>query len=234
MSTFDQTIVSVTGRLTHQWDFTFYKNNGEIANRARTELGSTQKQMTIDRDGDIEIETNEGTFYVNPGGIIAAGWLTDSTSILVPQEMQRFTRTIELLAKSKGPFTTETYNIRLFFRFRPENSMNLLRDRGFESTLQLILGEKVSSDVHSFKSSTTHSKGKFFDSIELEASLKDVQLRYARGGNGADFNSYSAFVEAADLAGIMKDLKPFAEVLLLAEPRGGGLLGRMGSLSEMK
>jgi len=44
---------------------------------------------------------------------------------------------------------------------------------------------------------------------------------------------YAAFVEAADLAGIMKDLKPFAEVLLLAEPRGG-LLGRMGSLSEMK
>ncbi len=109
--------------------------------------------------------------------------------------------------------------------------MNLLRDRGFESTLQLILGEK-SSDVHSFKSSTTHSKGKFLDFIELEASLKDVQLRYGRGGNGADFSSYSAFVEAADLAGIMKDLKPFAEVLLQAEPQRLRRIG--GHLSDMK
>jgi hypothetical protein len=232
MSNFYESIVSVSGRLTHQWDFTFYKNNGEIANRIQAELGPGQK-ITIDREGDIEIETNDvGTFYVTAGGIIAAGWLTDSKSILVHQEIGRFTHKIELVAKSKGSFTPETYNVRLFFRFRPENSLNLLRDRSFQSTLQLILGEKAPSDVQSLKSSTTHTRGKFLDFIELEASSKDVQLRYGRSGNGADFSSYSAFVEAADLAGIMKDLKPFAEVLLQAEPQRLRPIG--GLLSDMK
>ncbi|HXL09675.1 MAG TPA: hypothetical protein VN966_05600 [Candidatus Bathyarchaeia archaeon] len=231
MANFDQLIVSVSGRLTHQWDFTFYKNNGEIANRLQAELGSAQKQITIDREGDLNIETSEmGTFYVTPGGVVAAGWVTDSKSVLVQQEIGKFTRTIELLAKAKGSFTTESYNVRLFFRFRPGNSLSLLREHGFKNILESILGDQTPSDTESFKFSTSYRKGGFLDSLELEATPRDVQLRYSR--SGADFVTYHEFLDAVDLAGIMKDLKPFAEVLLLAEPRG--LLGRIGSLSEMK
>jgi len=65
MATFDQSIVSVSGRLTHEWDFTFYKNSGEIANRIRTELGSALKEIRIDKDGDIDIDSiEEGNFVV--------------------------------------------------------------------------------------------------------------------------------------------------------------------------
>ncbi len=233
MSNFDESIVSISGRLTHQWDFTFYKNNGEIANRLQAELGSAQKQITIDTDGDLEVETVDvGTFFVTPGRIVAAGRLTDSRSLLVQQEIERFTRTIELLAKSKGSFASETYNVRLFFRFRPGNSLSLLREHGFKNILESVLGGQTPSDTESFKFSTSYRKDGFLDFLELEASPKDIQLRYSRSGSGADFNSYTAFVGSANLGGIMKDLKPFAEVLLLAEPRG--LLGRIGSLSEMK
>jgi len=233
MSNFDQSIVSVSGRLTHQWDFTFYKNNGEIANRVRAELGSAQKQITIDRDGDIEIETNEvGTFYVTPGGVVAAGWLTDSKSLLVQQEVGSFTRTVDSIVKSKGSFATETYNVRFFFRFRPGNSLSLLREHGFKNILESVLGDQTPSDTDSFKFSTSYRKGGFFDFLELEATPKDVQLRYSRNGSGADFGSYHKFLEAVDFAGIMKDLKPFAEVLLLAEPQG--VLGRRSLLSDFK
>src|SRR2546425_9896006 len=136
MSNFDESIVSISGRLTHKWDFTFYKNNGEIANRLQAELGSAQKQIAIDTDGDLEIETVDvGTFFVTPGRVVAAGWLTDSKSLLVQKEIERFTGTIELLAKSKGSFKTETYNVRLFFRFRPGNSLTLLREHGFQNIL---------------------------------------------------------------------------------------------------
>ncbi len=233
MATFDQSIVSVSARLTHEWDFTFYKNSGEIANRLRAELGSSLKEIRIDKDGDIDMDViEEGNFIVTPGAVIAAGWLTNSKTLSGQQEIKKFAGMIELLVKSKGSFTTEFFNVRLFFRFRPENSLNLLRDRGYESTLRLILGEKATSDVQSFKFSTTRSKGKFLDSIELEASPKDVQLRYSRSGNGTDFDSYTEFVEAANLTGLLEELKPFAEILIAAEPRG--LLGRIGSLSEMK
>lgn len=223
----------MSGRLTHKWDFTFRKNNGEIANRLQAELGSAQKQITIDSEGDLEIETNDvGTFFVTPRGVVAAGWLTDSKSLLVQQEIGKFTRTIELLAKANGAWTSESYNVRFFFRFRPGNSLNLLREHGFKNILESMLGEQAPSDTESFKFSTSYRKEVFSDFLELEASPKDVQLRYSRSASGSDFATYHAFLDSVGLAGIMKDLKPFAEVLLQAEPRG--LLGRLGSLSEMK
>ena len=110
--------------------------------------------------------------------------------------------------------------------------MNLLRDRGYESTLRLILGENAPSDVQSFKFSTTRSQGKFLDSIELEASSKDVQLRYSRNANAAHFDSYTEFVEEANLPGVLEELKPFAEILIAAEPQGLGR-GYRGLLSDL-
>jgi hypothetical protein len=232
MSDFDQSIVSVSARVGHEWDFAFYKNNGEMANRLRAELGSSLKEIRIDKDGDIEIDTvNEGNFIITPGTVIATGWLTNSKTLSGQQEIEKFANIVERLVKSKGSFTTEFFNVRLFFRFRPENSLNLLRDRGYESSLRLILGEKAPSDVRSFKFSTASSKDKFFDSIELEASTKDVQLRYSR--SATDFDSYSEFVEAANLPGLLEELKPFAEILIAAEPRGLGS-GLLGVLSDLK
>jgi hypothetical protein len=232
MASFDQSIVSVSGHQTHQWDFTFYKNNGDIANRVRAELGSALKEISIDKDGDIDINTtDEGNFIVTPGAVIAAGWLTDSKNLLVPQEIRRFTRIIELLAKSKGALTTDFYSVRLFFRFRPGNSMSLLRERAFKNTLESILGEQTPSDIESLKFSTSYRKDGFVDFLELEGSPKDVQLRYSRSRKGADFDSYHAFLDAVDLAELLEKLKPFAEILMAAEPQ---LLGRRSLLSEMK
>jgi hypothetical protein len=225
MATFDQSIVSVYGRLTHEWDFTFHKSNGEIANRVRSELGLHLKEITIDQDGDIDIDTKEqGNFLVTSNAVIAAGWLTNPKSLSGQQEIQKFANIIELLDKAKGSFTTEFYNVRLFFRFRPENSLSLLRERGFESSFRLIPGEQVPSDIVSFKFSTTRDRGKFLDSVELEASSRDVQFRYSRSGTGTDFESYSSFLAAAALAGLLEELRPFAEILISAEPRV--LLGR--------
>ncbi len=232
MPTFDESIVSVSGRLTHAWDFAFYKNNGDIANRMRAELGSSLKQLNIDSDGDINVDmVKEGSFFVTPGGIVAAGWLTDSKTLSAQQEVGKFTRIIELIAKLKGSFAIESYNIRLFFRFRPADGVSLLRTRGFEGVLRLILlDEKTPTNVESLKFSTSQNRDGFFDLIELEASPKDVQLRYSRSASGSDFDSYSAFLDAANLARLAKDLRPFAEILIAAEPR----LGLRGLLSELK
>ncbi len=218
--TLDELIVSVSGRLTHQWDFAFYKNNGEIANRIRAELASLLKEISIDNDGDIVIKTHvEGSFYVTPAGIIAGGWLTNSKSLSVHQDIEDFAHIFELLAKSKGSFTVEAYNVRLFFRLTPENGLNLLRSRGFESVLQSILGDKTPSEVQSFRFSTRYNKGAFLDLLELEASAPDVQLRYIRDANGTSFDSYRAFLGAVNLREVVEDLKPFVEVLRAAEPR---------------
>lgn len=229
MPTLDDFIVSVSGRLTHQWDFTFYKNNGDIANRIRADLGSSFKEMTIDGEGDIDLRTEVSHFYATPAGIIAGGWLTETKRLLAaPQGIEDFTKTIEIIVKHKGSFALETYSVRLFFRFTPENSLKLLGARGLESVLQSILGDKAPSDVKSFKFSARHDRGKFSDLIELETSLRDVQLRYSCDANGTDFDSYRAFLVAVDFTRLIEDIRPFAEGLIAAQPQllGRGLLGR--------
>jgi len=89
MATFDQSIVSVSGRLSHDWDFTFYKNNGEIANRVRAELGPALKEIRIDKDGDLDIDVIEhGDFIATPSAVIAVGWLTNSKALSAQQEIE--------------------------------------------------------------------------------------------------------------------------------------------------
>jgi hypothetical protein len=226
MPTFDQSIVSVSGRIGHERDFTFYKNNGDIANLLQKQLSSTPKEITIDTDGDIEIEMADvGTIIATSSAAIAVGWATNPKMLSAQQEIEKFANVLERLVKLKGSFAVELYGIGLFFRFRPENALNLLRERGLESSLQLIFSEKAPPDIASLKSSTTRSKGKFLDTVELEASSKDARLRYSRNGKGADFDSYLAFVAAASLTDMLAELKPFAEILLAAEPRLGLRLG---------
>jgi hypothetical protein len=218
----DSLIVSVSGRIVHQWDFVFYKNNGDIANRLRSELGSSVKDISIDSDGDIEIQTNVGSIYATPTTVVAGGWLTDSKSLSEPQGAALLGRIVDVVAESKGSFVVQSYGVRLFFRFTPEKGLKLLGDLGFENVLRSILGDKTPSDVRSYKFSAKHEKDDFSTLIEVEASTKDVQLRYSRDRNGTDFNSYSAFLSAADLPGLIQELKPFAGVLVAAQqPRLG-------------
>lgn len=220
MATLEQQIISVSGRLSHSWDFTFYKNNGEIANRVRAELGSSLKQIRIDNDGDVSVDTHaEGSFFATPTTIFAAGWLTDTKSLSEQDGLKKFAHIIETMARCKGSFAAETYNVRLFFRFTPENGLSLLRSHGYESGLQSILGETTPSEVDAIKFSSSYLRNRFLDSVELEASKQDVQLRYSRSAIGTDFDSYLAFIEAANLKGLTEDLRPFAEFLKETEPR---------------
>ncbi|SRR6266566_1094749 len=128
-------LIVVGGRLTHHWDFTFYKNNGEIANRVRTELGASLKEIRLDADGDIEIQTEAGSFFVTPVGIVAGDWLTDSISLLEPKSTEAFSRMFESLAKIKGSFQELSYSVRLFLRFTPADSLKLVGGRGFDAAL---------------------------------------------------------------------------------------------------
>jgi hypothetical protein len=222
MSDLDSLLVSVSGRIVHDWDFAFHKNNGEIANRLRSELSSSIREIAIDSDGDIEIQTGVGSIYATPSAVIIGGWLTDSQSLSRPEGTAEFGRIIDLVAKSKGSFAVQTYSVRLFFRFTPVNGLKLLGDLGFESILRSILGDKTPSDIRSYKFSTRHDKDEFLSVIELEASTKDVQLRYSRDRNGTEFDSFRAFLNAADLTGLIQELKPFAGVLVAAQqPRIG-------------
>jgi hypothetical protein len=215
----DDLIVSISGRIVHEWDFAFYKNNGETANRVRDQIGSAAKAISIDDEGDIDIQSDQGSFFLTPAGIIAGGWLTHLNNLSVPGGADEFAQIIESLARAKGSFKPNGYSVRLFLRFTPANGLTLIGSRGFESILSSVLAEKSPSTVKTYKFSSRYDKGDYLDTLELEVSEKDVQLRYSRDKNGTSFDSYRAFLAAADLVGLIEELRPFAKILAGAEPQ---------------
>src|SRR5215469_1713303 len=201
---FDNFLVSFSGRLYHAWDFTFYKNNGEVANRVRSELGSQVQDIKIDNDSDISVGTAHGTYFITPTGVVAGGWLTLLKNLSEQNErIDNFAGIMDSLCKSKRSLPTENYGLRIFFRFTPANSMKVLRDLSFEGPLRSIFGDnKVPSDSQTLKFSTKFRRNEFSDLIEVEASVEDIQLRYSRDSVG-DFPSFHAFLKAANLKGII-------------------------------
>src|SRR5689334_13776334 len=140
-SEFDNFIVSFSGRLNHAWDFTFYRNNGEIANQIRTELGSQVQEIKIDSEGDINVGTARGSYFITPGGVVAGGWLTILKNLSEQNEkIENFASIMDSLYKLKGSFPTEGCGARIFFRFTPVDGLKLLRDRSFEGSLQSMFG----------------------------------------------------------------------------------------------
>jgi hypothetical protein len=214
----DGLIVSVAGRMMHPWDFAFYKNNGEIANQIRIAVPSI-REIKLDEDGDVNIRTPDmGTFFATPSGVAGGGWLTDSRSLSQPNSTEEYAQTMDSIFKAKGSFVANSYSVRLFFRFTPENGLKLIGAGGLEVLLQSILGDKIPSDVESYKFSAAHDKDGFSDFVELEASVKDVQLRYSRE-KSEHFDSYSAFLSSVDLPRLIEDLRPFSDVLVAAQPK---------------
>jgi hypothetical protein len=218
MPNFENSLVSVSGRLAHPWDFAFYKNNGEIANQVRAELQESLNDIKIDGDGDIDVSTDHGSFYLTPVGIAAGGWLTRSRDLLEPGNAHELAQLIDLLKKIKRTFDVSSYSVRLFYRFTPQNGLTMIGARGFENVLRSILADNTPSAPDSYKFSSKFEKGEFSDLVEVEASLKDVQIRYSRDQYPTTFGSYGEFLSAADLRGMVESIRSFADVLVAAEP----------------
>jgi hypothetical protein len=236
MPTLDDRVLGLSGRLTHQFDYTFYKNNGEIANRIRTALtekgsqpgGSVLKYMSIDADGDIEVQMDRGSFYASPVATVFGGWSTEWKNIATSRNLEELSRMVELISDTKGSFARDGYSIRVILRFTPEDGLRMLKSRFFDSTLESMLGAKTPAESKSIRFSTKYTQGVFSASLEVEAS-EDIQVRCTRDASAASFDSYGAFLHGIDLQELLDDLRPLAEFLASNERR---LVGRV--LGERK
>jgi hypothetical protein len=232
MPTFDDYYVSVSGQLFHESDFAFDKKNGELANRLRKELASVIKEISLDTDGDVKILTDRGTFYASSIGVVAGGWVTPVKELSASHSTEEFAHLFDSLASAKGSFKSKSFRVSVFFRFTPEDGLRIIGERGLQGALRLILGDKTPSEVNSYRISSEYDKGGFLDFVELESSDTAVQLRYSRTSKELEYESYKTFLDAADIAGLVEDLKPFADALLSAQSTPP--LGRISSVGRIK
>lgn len=149
-------LLSVSATLTHPYDFTFYRNSGEIANRIRADLEkegpSRLKDVTIDSDNDIVVKTNLGNFYVTPTGVTTSGWLTQLKNILAAMpKTSEYSRVLDFLAGVSSSIKADSHSVRLPFRFTPENGLDLLKPRIIDTALQTILVDKAPRELVSFE-----------------------------------------------------------------------------------
>jgi len=218
MPTFDDFYVSVSGRLLQETDFAFEKNAGELANRLRSEFGSVLTDIALDDDGDVKMRTNRGSFYATSLGVISGGWLTLLKELPTSRGLEEFGHLFDFIANAKGSFRSKSFRVSVFFRFTPDDGQRLIGGKGLQNALRMIAGNKAPSEVSSYRFLSTFDNSGFSDSIELESSETDVQLRYSRTSKESAFDSYKAFLGAAGVAALVEDLKPFADELLAAQP----------------
>jgi hypothetical protein len=219
MADFGDLILSVTARLTHDLDFAFTKNNGDLANRLRSKFAHQEEESTneaqvlnLDEDGDIRIRFKGATCYISAGSIAVAGWLT-SAKMLEEQGVDELSETIEHIFEERPQFQRREYDLRLLIytgSVLPEDFDTAL-SRSCGVALQSMFADATPRLTRG-RLLVEYQKGKFQDSLDFEASkAEEVQLRYGRTGKAQDFGSYAEFLRAADLRGLVEHLRPFAE-----------------------
>jgi hypothetical protein len=222
MSLPDSLFLSISATLTHARDFTFSRNNGEIANRIRADLEkhevSSLRDITIDSDNDILVRTKMGTFYVTPNGISTSGWLTQLKDLQETPTISEYSRLIDVLAGASSSISADWYTVRLLFRFTPDNGLDLLQPKIIDTALQSMLADRAPQHVSSFKNTVSYWRDQFSTTLELEVSPSETEFRCYRGGL-VGFDSYHRFLQAANLNDLIADVEPFLEFLETNEPK---------------
>jgi len=222
MSLPDNLLLSLSATIRHPWDFTFYARNGEIANRIRAEfqakLPKALKDIRIDADNDIAVSAGPTNFYVNPSGVVSGGWLLFLRELSNADQIAEYSRCIDLLLSASTSFMPEAYSIRLLFRTTPENAPSLLRPQFVDGALATIAPADLPTQLTSFKTSMSYGRGIFSDSLEVEVSESEVQLRYHRASSQS-FVSFEVFLQSADLKDIVGEVAAFVEFLKDHEPQ---------------
>ncbi|MFZ0136351.1 MAG: hypothetical protein WAK89_04780 [Candidatus Sulfotelmatobacter sp.] len=234
MPNFDDLILSVTARVTHETDFAFGEHKGELANRLRakfmgvTSSGApvTLQEISIDEEGDIGIRTDRGAWYVTANSVFLVGWLTTPGGLSEGTHLGEIQSILESILEERGGLRAELYHVRVLFsaRFASREGVDLLRSRVCGAALGAVLGKRTPSAINSFRMSSKYSTGQFSDSLDLDGSKKDIQLRFAREGSTRSFASYRAFLESADLRGVVEDLRPFIEVFVSDPSKLSGVM----------
>jgi hypothetical protein len=215
MTSLENLVFTLSGRIIHPFDFTFHKNSGEFANRARVELRSIAElavtEVRIDDDGDVEIQTDKARFYLNPVGVVVGGLLTRVNDL--SENIQAISRVVNVLAGIRGALQPEGYGTRLGFRFTPMSGLRLIREGGFDAVLSKVLSQNAPAELGSLEYSAAYRAGDFSDYLALEGSEREIQLRFSRDYRGTKFESFNQFLVAADLAAVCEGLRGFVETL---------------------
>lgn len=220
MPEFDDLILSVTARLTHEIDLAFSKNNGELANHLRSKFKPSEDsavsitEVALDEDGDIRLRIGKSTWYFSATSVTAVGWLTSAKAIREGEGLDGLSDTMERLFAERNEFQPQSYDARLliYSRGTPDDEVDAALLQSCGAALAGILSpETTTPRLSRGRVLVEYQRGSFVDSLDFEASKGNVELRYGRAGLAKDFTTYGDFLRSAKLNELVDEIRPFAE-----------------------
>ena len=224
MSNFDQLILSFNSRIGHEKDLAFPKNNGEIGNRIQEKfspvVGNERGgwQIALDDEGDISIGTPVGSWYVTEDAVFLVGFISTQGDLTHGTCGDQVAPIFELLMRERHPLRPTSYQVGVLFtaRFYPPGPA-ALRSQFTASVFDSIFRTGTPTETSTLRVSSTFSKEPFSDSVELEVSGRDFQLRCARQSPASEFESYRDFLVSADMGAMIAGFQPLIELMMADE-----------------
>lgn len=224
MGSFEDLLLGVGGYISHDSDFSFEKNKGELANSIRAKfldpatrgLPSEFKEIDIDDDGDIAVRTERCSVYFSSSSLFLTGWTVTPKEISEGSDIAELSKALESLLALRHPFRPIEYQVRLFLglRFALRSEPPPALSRCSQSGLQPILGASAPQKVKQYNVGAQFNRGLFSDSFEVEISRMNAEVRYTRGAVASEYASFGVFLGTADLPGLIDDIKPFLKELI--------------------
>ncbi len=217
MNTFQDLLLTFTTRISHEEDFAFDRDRGPLANALRKELLQLSisepdlelRDVAVDEDGDISVQTKKCSVFVTSDSLLMIGWVTTPEELADASFLSKVSRLVATLFEARGSFRPKTYGARWLFstRFPPRIDSTSLTSKIYAPILASIL-EDVPSSVNSFQVNSNYRSGEFSDLVEIEISKRDIQIRQGRESDASNFHDFGEFLLRADLAGTIDRLRP--------------------------
>lgn len=242
MPSFDDLILFLTCRIAHQTDFAFSHNKGDIANSLRAKIAaggltgtiSKVEQFEIDDDGDIAISTDRCSIYLDAESILIAGWSTSPGDLAVGRDTEPISQALEFFLRERGQLRPEQYQVRLFFSIRTLPRFGLARSAATRTVglaLTSVLGSNLPHSIDTFQISAKFRTEPFADTVELEGSPRDFQVRFLKEATPDTFESYKSFLAEAGLHKVVQEARPLIDPLITDASK---LLGRVFKETKSK
>jgi hypothetical protein len=218
MPSFESLLVGVTGRISHEEDFTFPKLKEELAVRFRSEwlprirdLWSLESaEVAFDADGDIQVQTDKGALFVTRDAVTIFARGMAVSSIIEGKGLPIVAGVLDELFKARAAFRPGEYSIRFFLRFRfdPPLSVEQWREGMSQLGATHLFHQIDSSHMVSAGWSVGYVESPFQDTLDLDASTSRIEVRQSRRAPASEFPSFEAFIDAAKVANVLERVRP--------------------------
>ncbi len=219
--------VALTCRIFHEEDFTFPKKKEELALTIRLQYlpkirdlwSLASARVSMDTDGDIQIESERGKLFVMQEGVILTGLVRTLGSIIEGHDTAVISAVLDELFASRRPLQASRYDVRMFvsLQFVEDFPVELMWHSYFEKIITEISPEISPSGLEALRWQMRYSAQEFADSVDVTITRGLFELRYNREGKGEQFASSREFLAAANLTDIANRMRPLIEPLL-ADP----------------